>query len=199
MYITVFGLSAVVVLVLVLLHLDKKRVSARKAHDNKWKEYYNSLLAVAKLASTKAPTDSVAHEMVMEAARMQILPRNYAGPLRLPELDDYVHRYEQGIALVKQAQDYIARPTNAVAVMNAPVTDVAWKMLYDAILETYLKVSAKAPDNQELHALLLEACCHLEFPVNYGGGPLHHVTRADYVEYYNRGLDILAQINQSIS
>lgn len=202
MYTLIMGLCAVIVLVLVLLHFDKRRANARKHHDSKWKEFYNSLLAVSKRASAKVPSDTVAHEMVMDAAMRQILPRN-AAPLRIVGLGDYVRRYEEGIALVREADAYISSAsgtdssTPANADFKAPATDVAWKMLYDSILDAYLKVSTKKPGDDELHILVLEACSHLVLPVNYGG-PSRIITRADYVDYYNRGLDIVAQINQSV-
>ncbi len=198
MYTAVIGLSAVIVLVLVLLHLDKKRMNGRKAHDKKWKEFYSSLLAVAKRASAKAPTDSVAHEMVMDAATRQVLPRPSA-PLRIVGLGDYIRRYQEGIELVNEADAHISAlsSTSSIAELKAPATDVAWKMLWDAILETYLKLSAQKPDNEELHILILEACCHLVLPVNYGG-PSRIITRADHVNHYNRGLDIVAQVNQAL-
>jgi hypothetical protein len=200
MYTAVIGLSAVIVLVLILLHLDKKRMSARKAHDQKWKEFYNALLSVAKRASAKAPTDSVAHEMVMDAATRQVLPRNLSAPLRIVGLGDYVRRYQQGIDLVNEADAHISAlsTTASIAELKAPATDVAWKMLWDAILESYLKLSAQKPDNEELHILILEACCHLVLPVNYGG-PSRIITRADHVNHYNRGLDIVAQVNQALN
>jgi len=202
MNIAVIGLGAVITLVLVLLHFDKKRANARKTHDQKWREFYNALLAVAKRASADAPNDSVAHEMVMEAATRQVLPRNFAAPLRIVSLGDYVRRYEDGIVLIKEADDYISNfsgaTSTATAELKAPVTDVAWKMLFDAILDTYLKLSAKKPGDEELHVLILEACSHLVLPVNFGG-PTRIITRADYVEHYNRGLDIVAQINQSLA
>lgn len=200
MYTAVIGLCAVILLVLALLYFDKKNANARKAHDRKWKEFYNSLLAVAKRASTKVPSDSVAHEMVMDAAMRQMLPRNASAPLRIIGLGDYIRRYEEGIALVHEADAYISQASGSSSApttdLKAPATDVAWKMLYDAILEAYLKVSTKKPGDEELHILILEACCHLVLPVSYGG-PSRIITRADYVEYYNRGLDLVAQINQS--
>lgn len=200
MYTAVIGLSAVIVLVLVLLHLDKKRANTRKAHDNKWKEFYSSLLAVAKRASAKAPTDSLAHEMVMEAATRQVLPRNTSAPLRIVGLGDYIRRYQEGIELIKEADTHILNlsSTSSNPQFKAPATDVAWKMLWDAILESYLKLSAQKPDNEELHILILEACCHLVLPVSYGG-PSRIITRADYVNHYNRGLDIVAQVNQALN
>lgn len=199
MYTAVIGLSAVIVLVLVLFHLDKKRASARKAHDKKWKEFFSSLLAVAKRASAKAPTDSLAHEMVMDAATRQVLPRPSA-PLRNIGLGDYIRRYEEGIELIKEADAHISAlsSTASIAEFKAPATDVAWKMLWDSILESYLKLSAQKPDNEELHILILEACCHLVLPVNYGG-PTRIITRADHVNHYNRGLDIVAQVNQALN
>ncbi|MBP7861004.1 hypothetical protein KA183_04925 [bacterium] len=200
MYTAVIGLSAVIVLVLVLLHLDKKRANARKAHDKKWKEFYSSLLAVAKRASAKAPTDSVAHEMVMDAATRQVLPRNSSGPLRIVGLGDYIRRYQQGIDLVNEADAHISAlsTSTSIADFKAPATDVAWKMLWDSILETFLKLSAQKPGDEELHILILEACCHLVLPVNYGG-PSRIITRADHVNHYNRGLDIVAQVNQALN
>lgn len=204
MHIALYGISAIVLVVLAMLYFDKKRATARKAHDQKWKEFYNSLLAVAKRASSEVPGDSVAHEMVMEAATRQVLPRSNSGPLRIAGLGDYVRRYEQGIGLVHEADAYISQKQasgNTASTMNrelqAPATDVAWKLLYDAILDAYLKVSAKKPGDEELHILVLEACCHLVLPVNYGG-PTRVITRADYVEYCNRGMDIVAQINQAV-
>lgn len=199
MYTAVIGLSAVIVLVLVLLHFDKKRANARQAHDKKWKEFYNSLLAVAKRASAKAPSDSLAHEMVMDAATRQVLPRPSA-PLRTVGLGDYIRRYQEGIELIKEADAHILNlsSTNSNSQFKAPATDVAWKMLWDAILEAYLKLSAQKPDNEELHILILEACCHLVLPVSYGG-PTRIITRADHVNHYNRGLDIVAQVNQALN
>lgn len=202
MYIAIYGLSAIILVVLAILYSDKRKATARKAHDQKWKEFYSSLLAVAKRASSAVPGDSVAHEMVMDAATRQILPRSSA-PLRIVGLGDYVRRYDEGLALIHEADAYISQmqasgTTSTERELKAPAIDVAWKMLYDAILDAYLKVSLKKPGDEELHILILEACCHLVLPVNYGG-PSRIITRADHVEYYNRGLDIVAQINQALN
>lgn len=199
MYIAAIGFCALVALVLFLRHVEKKQARAKAAHDQKLKEYQDSLLKVAVLASLKLPAMARAHELVIEAACFQVKPYGSGGPMRIPELADDVRRYEQGLAYCKTAADFINSPPNAISgLKSAPATDVAWKNLYDAILSTYMEVSAKCPARHDAHVLILEACCYLVFPEGGIGGPLRHPTRADMVEYYNRGLDVVAQVKEIV-
>ncbi len=195
MYIAaIIGICAVVLLVLFLRHLEKNGMRAQALHDLKLKEYEDSLLKVAILATVKAPRNERAHELVIEAACKQVQPFGSSGPLRLPELGDHIRRYEQGISLCKTAADFINFPPNSVSGLKAPIVDVARKNLYDAILTTYMEVSVKCPARHEAHVLILKACRHLVFPHGGIGGPMRHPTRADFVEYYNRGLDIVGEV-----
>lgn len=198
MPIAAIGIIALIATVLFLIHLDRRRAAAKAMHDQKLKEYQDSLLKACVLVSVKAPRNERAHNLVIDAACKQVKAFRSGGPLRIPELADDIRRYEEGIELCKKACDFVNFPTNDMSGLKAPVTDVAWKNLYDAILMTYMEVSAKCPARHDAHVLILEACCYLVFPAGGIGGPLRHPTRADMVEYYNRGLDVVGQVKEII-